>query len=284
VTPVHLPETREADATGTVAATYRDIRVVLGLPFVNLVYRYLATTPGLLERAWAELRPNLLHEATDSLASELVPFPVGTVVPIPAASLAAARFAGERAALGAATLAAYARANTRNLLAVHALLDGNSGPEVRASVEIPAPLAADDQPVLPMADLDALPPEATAILMEMSLAITGPEEPTLVPSLPRHFAQPPCLLALLWAALRPDLTNGATDAPARSLADRGRELARRLPYGVRPIEDPRARLVLGRFVRAVSKMLVVAELMCRALTEAWPPNEELQAGTASRST
>jgi hypothetical protein len=284
VTPVHLPETREADATGTVAATYRDIRVVLGLPFVNLVYRYLATTPGLLERAWAELRPNLLHEATDSLASKLVAFAAGTVVPIPAASLAAAGFAGERAVLGAATLAAYARANTRNLLAVHALLDGNSGPQVRASVEIPAPLAADNQPVLPMADLDRLPPEATAILMEMSLAITGPEEPTLVPSLPRHFAEPPCLLALLWAALRPALASEAADVPACTLAERGRALACRLPYGVRPIEDPRARVVLDRFVGAVSKTLVVGDLMCRALTEAWPPNEGLQAGTGSRPT
>jgi hypothetical protein len=284
VTPVYLPEVPEADATGTVAATYTDIRLVLGLPLVNLVYRYLATTPGLLERAWAELRPNLLHDATDSLASELVAFPGGTVVPIPAASLAAAGFAGERAGLSAATLAAYARANTRNLLAVHLLLDGNSGPVMRVSAQMPAPFAADNQPVLPMADLDRLPPEATAILMEMTLAITGPEQPTLVPSLPRHFADPPCLLALLWAALRPALASGAADAPAHTLAERARALACRLPYGVRPIEDRRARLVLGRFIGAVSKMLVVGDLMCRALAEGWPPNEELQAATAARST
>jgi hypothetical protein len=283
VTPSRLPEVPEADATGTVAAMYTDIRLVLGLPLVNLVYRYLATTPGLLERAWDQLRPNLLDEATDSLASELAAFPAGTVVPIPAVSLAATGFVGERAARGAATLAAYARANSRNLLAVHALLDGNSGPQVRASAQMPAAVAADNQPVLPMADLDRLPPEATAILLEMSVAITGPEEPTLVPSLPRHFADPPCLLALLWAALRPALASGAGDAPAHTLAERARALAARLPYGVRPIEDPRARIVLGRFVGAVSKMLFVGDLMCRALAEAWPPNE-LQAATAARST
>ena len=62
----YLPEVSERDAEGLAAEFYEDIRRVVGLPFVNLVYRHLAVEPRRLEAAWSQLRPNLTDEAIDS--------------------------------------------------------------------------------------------------------------------------------------------------------------------------------------------------------------------------
>ena len=66
-----LAEVPEWAAAGPLAGLYADIRSVLGLPMVNLVYRHLATRPGLLERCWTALRPNLASSAAAAAATEL---------------------------------------------------------------------------------------------------------------------------------------------------------------------------------------------------------------------
>lgn len=50
----YLAEIAEEDAEGAVAELYEDIRRVLGLPLVNLVYRHLAAV-GRLEEVWRVL-------------------------------------------------------------------------------------------------------------------------------------------------------------------------------------------------------------------------------------
>lgn len=265
----YLAEVPEADATGSLAEAYADIRLVLGLPLVNLIYRHLAATPGLLERAWAALRPNLTSAAAQAAAAELAAAasPPG-VAPIPAAALAVAGFAGEEAGLAGATLDAYARANSRNLLAMHALLDGHAGapaPAGRSDPGQPSPSA----PILPMADIRRLPPEAAALLEEMSLPLTGAEEPRIVPSLLRHFAHNPCLLALLWTALRPALAGAGVSERADALAHHANMLTRsRLPYPVPALTDEALRAVTRRFVGAMSHMLVAGEMLRHALADA----------------
>lgn len=271
MTTSRLPEVAEAAATGSVAETYADIRRVLGLPFVNLVYRHLAATPGVLEETWTQLRPNLTSAGAEEAAEQLTPAALPGVIPIPRSALAAAGFSAEETALASATLDAYARANARNLLAVHSLLDGCSGDRQLGSGAARAPEPA--EPILPMADLAALTPAAAAVLDEMSLAVTGPEEPRLVPSLLRHFARSPCLLALLWTVLRPALEEEAAAARAAELAGHARELAARLPHPVRPIADGEARQVLGRFAAAMSQMLVIGELLRSALAEVLPRDD-----------
>ena len=47
----------ERDATGVTAAIYADIRAVLGVGVVNLIWRHLATMPGALPWAWETVRP-----------------------------------------------------------------------------------------------------------------------------------------------------------------------------------------------------------------------------------
>lgn len=259
-----LAELPEAGATGRVAELYDDIRAVLGLPMVNLVYRHLATKPDVLEKCWAALRPNLASPVAVAAAAELAALaPSGGVRAIPRASLAVAGLAGEQASLAQATLAAYRRANSLNLLAMFALLDGcpGGGAAARAVAARPA------EPILPMASLEELAPATAALLGEMSLRWVGDEEPRLVPSLLRHFAGNACLLALMWAALEPATADAAEGA--ERVARRARELARVLPYPVTALGDPSERAVAARFSRAMARMLLLGEMLSAALATAF---------------
>ncbi len=52
-----VPSIAEADATGEIADLYGDIRQSLGMPFVNLVWRNLASVPGGLKWSWTTMKP-----------------------------------------------------------------------------------------------------------------------------------------------------------------------------------------------------------------------------------
>ena len=52
-----VPAITEANATGEIAEIFADIRRVLRVDVVNLIWRHLATIPGALPRAWDSLRP-----------------------------------------------------------------------------------------------------------------------------------------------------------------------------------------------------------------------------------
>ena len=98
-----------------------------------------------------QLAPNLASAAAQEARAELGEAVFGSVEPIPRTALADSL----DARLTAATLAAYRRANSANLLAMAALLDGVEAPPATgtaASADHPA------EPILPMADLRALPP------------------------------------------------------------------------------------------------------------------------------
>ena len=52
-----VPAVTEATASGEIAAIFADIRQVLGVEVVNLVWRHLATIPDALPWTWGILRP-----------------------------------------------------------------------------------------------------------------------------------------------------------------------------------------------------------------------------------
>lgn len=263
-----LTEVPEAEATGSVAAAYDDIRRVLGLPIVNLIYRHLATRPGRLEETWAALRPTLSSSSAEVAAAELISGAVPPHVdPIPGRALEAVGLVGRETALARATLDAYARANSRNLLGMAALLEGCRGTGGGADAAGPAP----SEPILPMADLASLSPAAVALLDEMSLALVGDEQPAIVPSLLRHFAHDPRLLALLWTAARPAVEGGGVSAGARLVTRRARLLARGLPCPVAPLVEDDVRTIARRFTHAMSTMLVLGEVLRAALAETLEP-------------
>jgi hypothetical protein len=143
----YLPEIPEADATGRVAELYDDIRAVLGLPLVNLVYRHLAAL-GCLEAAWTQLRPNLSDAAVDAAANELIAPARIDFPPFSAAALEAVGLRHSEVATLLETFAAYNHANPRNLLALCALLNGVS--EKRLSEVTPVERRPEFSQLLPM--------------------------------------------------------------------------------------------------------------------------------------
>ena len=262
--PSYLGEVSEATAVGTVAAVYADIRRVLGAPVVAFVYRALAIQPGRLERIWAELLPNLTSGYGRAAAEELAAATLAGVQAIPASALAVTGFDAARTA---ATLEAFKRVNCVNVLAVHVLLAGVDAPVASDAHEgvVPAPL---ETPALPTLDTAALPLTVRSLLEEMSEPVAGGEPPLLIPSLFRALAYDPCVLALLWAALRPALTSDAFKDESARARRRADELARAMPYRVTRIEDQPTREILRRFAPTIPGMLVTGSLLEAALAEA----------------
>jgi hypothetical protein len=265
VNPRYLPEIPEAEAEGSVAETYEDIRRVVGFPLVNLVYRTLAVVPGRLEEIWRDLRPNLAGAAAEAGARELLATaaPRDRVVPLSRSALAAAGVEGDELRRVASTLEAYEHANPRNLLAVTALLHGVGGRG--AQPEGGSDADQHDTALLPMADLSTLARPARELLEEMAAAIAAGGETVLVPSLFRHFAHNPCLLALIWTALRPLVDGGSIRACSEAVSARAASLATALPYPVGRLEDEETRAVLERFATTIPRMLVAGSRLRRSL-------------------
>ena len=253
----------ESAASGRVAEIYGDIRRVLGLPMVNLFYRHLATRQELLEEAWTALRPNLGSEAAQAAAAKLTA-EAGSFSPAPIEGGAPASPAvgPDVARLVAATLDAYARANSLNLLGMHAILDGCPGTGEGGGAVQPPPVAR----ILPMTDLASLPAPVLARLDELGESLLGAEEPRIVPSLLRHFANDARLLGLLGTALRQPVAE--IPVRAEAVMDSARALAAGLPYPTAAVADEAARTLARRFTGAMSRMLVVGEILRAAVGEA----------------
>ncbi|MGI9522684.1 MAG: hypothetical protein ACR2PG_13650 [Hyphomicrobiaceae bacterium] len=66
-----IPEVREIEASAKLAAIYEDIKAASGLPQVNLIYRHLATVPGMLPKTWEILGP-LYHGGHIAEASQRI--------------------------------------------------------------------------------------------------------------------------------------------------------------------------------------------------------------------
>ena len=139
-----VPAITEAAATGETAAIFADIRQVLGVDVVNLIWRHLATMEGALPWAWSALRPlyvdgSVIQEAT-TLHKELALPPMPS---IPAEVFAGLGLRPHDMTAIRDVLAAYDHTNAMAaaaLIALRARLDGRT-PHDAAAAE-PAPVAA----------------------------------------------------------------------------------------------------------------------------------------------
>jgi hypothetical protein len=119
-----VPAITEAAATGETAVIFNDIRRVLGVDVVNLIWRHLATISGALPWAWATLRPLYLDGTIGAEAAALrseLKLPKD-LVPFPPDLLAGAGLSEEAISTIRLILAAYDRTNARALVALSALL------------------------------------------------------------------------------------------------------------------------------------------------------------------
>lgn len=271
-----LAEMAESAATGSVAALYADIRATLGVDLVNLVYRHLATVPGALEWAWANLAPHFRSGEIDAQAALLRERVQQAFSTWPAAFQFAPGAAADLA--GAARLAhVYTLNNSRNLMAFRHLLDEDPGAAPVSMPALPrsgaAPAPAFTLPAIPSWET-INPVDSETVLRLNRLGEAG--EPVIVASLYRHLTLWPALLGDLEAAL---VQLDAQQEIARALAftvDTSRAIARAhpvlMPEPAPAAVDAALRARLRAFVDVtIPKMVPVGLAFEAAVTAAMPP-------------
>lgn len=200
-----VPAITEGAATGETAAIFADIRQILGVDVVNLIWRHLATIEGALPWAWGTLRPlytdgSVLREAT-ALHNELV---LPSMPATPAEVLEGLGLHPEDLKTIRDVLVAYDHTNAMAAVALTALrarLEGRT-PRDSAAAE-PAPMAAAARIGLPkllnLTDMQA----GTAVLVA-ALNRLGTRHPSAVlASMYRHLAHWPSYLSFAWLLLAP---------------------------------------------------------------------------------
>jgi hypothetical protein len=200
-----VPAITEAAATGETAAIFADIRQVLGVDVVNLIWRHLATIDGALPWAWGTLRPlyadgSVFSEAT-ALHKELVLPPMPA---IPADVFAGLGLRPDDLTPIRDVLAAYDHTNAMAVVALTALrarLDGRT-PDASGAAE-PAPVAAAARTGLPkLLKLTDMQAETTKLVT--ALNGLGTRRPgAVLASMYRHLAHWPSYLSVAWLLLAP---------------------------------------------------------------------------------
>lgn len=271
-----IPEIREADAPPAIRELYADIRATVGIPFVSLVYRYLATIPDALRYAWTVGRPPMLDGRMDAWAGELMAGggepKISTGVRVRLKESAGS--SGERMQVFE-LIGFYNRANTRNLVLFTALLDLLENPEI-AENWTPPPLdpAAARAPIFdaPMPKFKELNEITQNQILELTFA-QGHAASGIIPSLYLHLAPQPKFLAAVHAAILPLLAGGATEAASSAIKQKAAQFAASLAAASKawmPASMVQRRRevfdVLTSFTNeAMPQMIVAGRLLAEAL-------------------
>src|SRR5690349_18716120 len=161
-----LAELSERDAAGEKAAIYAEIRRLGGVPMVALIFRHLATRPGVIEWAWNAMGPawraGLLQETAWRISREE---PLVPLAPMPRAALEALGVDASSRAQIHEVIEAYNVANPENMLSMLCLLRLLEGS--RAAVPVAerswTPPRSPGLP-LPMIDVATMGPGMAALL------------------------------------------------------------------------------------------------------------------------
>ena len=214
-----MAELTESAVTGELARIYEEIRVYSGVPYVSSLQRHVATMPGCLEYAWAICRPAFLDGTIPETAWRRVK--MIDIAPFPALSEEALRLLGvEAAGIGAIRNICnnFVRVSPINLLFAGIIerLIGGAAPDGAGMAEptwTPPDLLA---PMPAMADVDSVPPDVAAVLMQLKTEIGGKP---FVPGLYRLLADWPGYLAHAATLIAPLLHNEAAKRARASIAE-----------------------------------------------------------------
>ncbi len=272
-----VPSISEADATGGIAEMYEDIRVTLGIPLVNLIWRNLAAVPGGLKWAWTTMKP--LY-AQGAVYAEAVALRNGQNLPtLPRLPRAALRAVGvDTAAEEAITevLHSYDQGNPLNIVTFSALwarLRNEIGADVPIqSGQVPAASSA-IRPLPELMNLDEMDSNTSELVIAVNRLGAGDFEHILV-SMPRNLAHWPGFLTLYWMIVAPydadERLAGFIDAVLEDGRRRGLRLVRMLGDTQLPTQETRegveeslATLVPG----AMGRMIPVVSLIKRSMPE-----------------
>lgn len=269
----YLAEIPEAQATGEVAFVYGEIRRLSGVPMCALIYRHLATLPGVLEACWRMIGPLMasgrLQEAAWRIAAatKLAPLP-----PFRDAALAAVGVDVAARRRIADVLDAYNRANPVNLLVLSTLairLQDRHSPVVslgEANWAPPVPVPS----LPPMVAPDRMTPVVRAVVEDVGCH-DQPEAGRLVPSLYRHLPSWPGYLALADVLLVPRIEDGSIGRAVRevrgAMQRQAATLAPAVPFDPLAARSPAALDAFARFAEMIPEMIVVGRLLRDALPE-----------------
>lgn len=274
-----LPEVKESAAVGETAALYDDIRAVIGVPIVNLLFRNMATVDGCLLWAWSTIRPLYVNgqipAAAQALTANVMPGRVADLNnPIETAGLSVsdAREIDR-------VLDTYGRANPMNLIGLKIIdLALDNAPQA-SGVPSSAALSPNQllvpeglQDLLPMADPLTAPAETRDALHRLARQIHGGDT-GVIPSLYRHFGGWPKFLEALEPALETVLAGDNFEASAQSMLIAGETDAASLyknlprPDMAAPDASTAAALkgLINQFPPNICRMTVLATLLQRGL-------------------
>jgi hypothetical protein len=226
-----VPAITEAAATGETAAIFADIRQVLGVDVVNLIWRHLATIDGALPWAWGRLRPfyvdgSVRREAM-ALHGELALPPMPA---IPAEVFAGLGLRPDDLTAIRDIVAAYDHTSSMAVLALSALrarLDGHAQRGAQPAEPRPVPVAPRTK--LPrLLDLSDMQAETAALVM--ALNGFGTRRPgAMLASMYRHLAHWPSYLSFAWLLLAPLDADGRLAAAIQQAQRAALARADRLP-------------------------------------------------------
>ncbi len=267
----YLAEITPDAAEGEIAHIYEEIRRLTGGPLVALIFRHLATFPGVLPSVWQQISPLLASGEVQEGAWALARNAWDGAPPLADAGLVALGATERRRA--ADVIAAYNRANPVNFAVVCALRAAQArGRDLRPSTRQvlrpwspPARIGA----ITAIPSMQSLDDRARRIVDAFAKE-AAPGAGVLVPTLYRHIAHWPALLEFCRREVAPRLAVGAFDAPItrfrsgiEALAESWADSLAAPPPGVGP--DERLMQVLERFAGVIPEMVVVGHFIGPAL-------------------
>ena len=210
----------EAAASGEIAEIFADIRGVLGVAVVNLIWRHLATIPRALPWAWRTLRPLYVNGTLTAEAAALHGDLDLLWIPLfPPEVLAAAGLLDRDISAIRNVLAAYDRTNAMALIALSTLLlrlEDEPLTRHSASSHSEAPRERPSAIPLPaLLSMTDLAPATAELVLTLNRRGTRRSNPILA-TMYRHLAHWPAYLALAWAMIAPLDTDGSLE---RAIAD-----------------------------------------------------------------
>lgn len=274
-----LPEIKEGDAVGETAALYDDIRAVIGVPIVNLIFRNMATVPGCLLWAWGTIRPLYVNgeipKVAEALTAKVMPgHRADLSQPIADAGLSQSDVSDIDRVLDT-----YGRANPMNLVGLKIIELALKGtPQEQGVTRVPAlnesallkPKGLRD--LLPMTDPLTAPATTQDALNRLARQIHGGDT-GVIPSLYRHFGGWPVFLERLEPALDPVLSGDAFEAAAQQMLTASEAYAQSL-YKTLLLQDldtpdsstaTALKGLINQFPPNICRMTVLATLLRRGL-------------------
>lgn len=265
MTTKDLPELAEADAPAGIRAIYSGLRDAAATPIAALIWRHIATHPGVLEACWASLAPVVANGRLAQIAWQVAreTTPADLLPRIEPRARPLLGISPDDVLTLRALADAYNRANPFNLLAVLTLL-ARLGDEAASQSDAPPRRMALPPPITrplpPMTPPSEMSPDVRWLLNDLRFGDTSQLD-SVVPSLFRHLMPWPAYLAVLHVSLAPMYRDGrmaeATRRVQQRMALEAGKLAREISPAKLLADNPPLRATMQRFAGGFIPMMIV---------------------------